>query len=280
MKRSALMALLAFAAASLSVAPARAGTECIVGGTVSGSNNSYQVRQVSLPSQRGLILGVTLQYLPISTIDRSNWHLFGGIWILNASTLNTVAYAFYERDSALGPPTVNVTINGQQYAKQQMTSTDLLLRPVAGAWLVPPLPAGSYYIVGFGTGTGTWSGDAAIGGATLSCPLVTKSAQTVDLDPSDFSGGTHLLASGVGYGQGITASFTTATAQRTLMALFSQEPEPLPPAQTTVTNEYGSATYHQTFAEINSTAHSWTFTANYGGYSSDAPLIRALKITL
>jgi hypothetical protein len=276
------MTLLALCAPVLSVIPAHAGFECIVGGTVSGSNNSYQVRQLSLTEERGLLsLPVTLQYLPISTIDRSNWYLFGGIWILNASTLNTVAYAFFERDSALGPPTVIVTVNGQQYAKQQVTSTDLLLYPVAGAWLRPPtLPAGSYYIVGFGTGTGTWSGDAFIGGTPVSCPLVTKSAQTVDLDPSDFSGGTHLLASGIGYGQGITASFTTATAQRTLMALFSQEPEPLPPAQTTVTNEYGSATYHQTFAEINSTAHSWSFTANYSGFSSSGPLIRALKITL
>lgn len=261
---------------ALAASPARAAFDCVV----TGPAGSWQVRKIQNDTERTMSLSMLLAYPAVTVTNDSNWHSFGGIWIIRPIDGGSYSFGFIDVDSTLGPPAVQVTFSGQGYLSRPVPSTDIVRDAIQGAYKVnATLRPGTYYIVGFGTGYGTWTGKLSLAGEALACPEVAVAGKTLDYDPSDFSGGTHVLVPGFGHAQGIKLSFTNPHSSL-LGGLFAYEPPPFPPASVTISNEQGpSKTIRQDIIALNSTARSWSFTANYTGTPTTV-LIQGLQLDL
>jgi hypothetical protein len=142
--------------------------------------------------------------------DGSSWHLAQGILVIDAETLEIVAFRIISAGS--DPRRVQVRADGTTYVDQAVTSPEAQLIH-SEKKLVPDLPPGRYHVVAFGTDGGQalpnewWSADLRVGG-THSC-AARGSGQVFDYSHADFEGGTQVNAGPVGYADGSTFSFSS-----------------------------------------------------------------------
>jgi hypothetical protein len=199
------------------------------------------------------------------------------VWLINKSSGD--ASFIFRAQNAFGPPTVVVGAMGQEHKVEVFTEDAIVNNPFA-LTIFPTLHATkTYYLVGFGSGSGTWEGTASIGGASTSCTPLKVEGEIFDYDASDFTGGTHVMVPGFGHGEDITLTHSNPR-QFMVGALFAAMPEPLPPTSVGIVTEGFTQTVTQRIMTINSPRHDWSFTANYTGDPSYAPLLRLLQLDL
>lgn len=260
-----------------SLTPAHAVTEC----TISGEDASYQIRKITIDSYaRGSNLLLDMDPHPAGLVGEEDWHFFAGAWLLRGGTGDAYAYRFFAVGAQFGPPGLQLRFEDQDVVDQMVPTADTIVRGPQGKWAIShEVTPGVYYLVGFGVGDGSWSATARIGGEDVPCEPINVEGRILDFDASDFSGGTHVMAPGVGHGKDLSLSYENPYPF-SLGGLFAHEPPPLPAARLTLTTEFGTGTYTQEIAEIRGVARDWDWTAEYTGYPSDAPLIRVLQFDL
>lgn len=246
---------------------------------VSGAAGSWQVRKITIPDGSIRLMNLSLKVrAPVyGVVDGSNWHIFGGIWILNARSLNHWSHGFLDVDSALGPPYLRATLEGQGVFERGVPSTDALFGGQGAYFVSPDIYPGTYYVIAFGNGAGTYEGSLNYSGSTLACESVEAPGTLYDFDASDFTGGTQVLTPGHGYVRGAELKFTNER-QRMIGGLFAYEPAPFPPAVLSVQTENGSGSAENVITNIG-TARTWDLTVDYTG-KSNTILLQALGIDL
>jgi len=182
-------------------------TECHFGGPTPG----WRAVTLDLP-QGSDFLGIELRGTRATrpVRDGSSWHLAQGIYVIDAETLEVIAFRIISAGS--DPRRVRVIADGTTVADQAVTSPEAQLIH-AEKKLVPDLPPGTYHVVAFGTDGGRalpnewWSADLRVGGSH-SCAAV-GSGEVFDYSHADFEGGTQINAGPVSYADGSTFSFTS-----------------------------------------------------------------------
>jgi hypothetical protein len=206
---------------------------------VSGRGGTFQVRKLVVTGNgwgTSLSGSVSLDPAKVATTERK--HIFGGIWIVRAADEALMSYAFLEHGSSFDPPSVRATFQGQGLLDVSGASTDLIVDGHGqGAWAVNPgLGAGTYYVIGFGTGTGSykfgfelWDGRRE---TPDSCQLIEVPGEIMDVSVADFQGGTQVMLPG--YGTATDAAFSLRPHHAfTVGGIFIYEPSPYPPAELT-----------------------------------------------
>lgn len=201
---AALVALLV--AATL---PARAQTvsTCSFGGPTPG----HRVARVDLAERTDFLSIELLGGRTPRVAAEESWHLVQGLYVLNAETL--ALEAFRIETIGVGPRRITVAADGAAIAAQPVPKPDgpfvhAAARPRAG------LPAGSYYLIGFGSDGSPafpndwWGADVRIGG-DHQC-IATGSGDVFDYDHTQFSGGTQVYAQPAGIADEIALTFETA----------------------------------------------------------------------
>jgi hypothetical protein len=215
---------------------------------VSGRGGEFQVRKlvVSEPWLIGLSGSVTLDGPDVVTTERK--HIFGGIWVIDANLRASISHSFLDHGSSFDPPTLRATFQGDGVLDVSGASTDLVVDGHGqGHWHVAPyIPKGTFYVVGFGTGTGRWKFDLHLADGdrdtTDPCPIIATDGSTIDLGVADFKGGDQVIAPGFGAVTGATAKLTIPNGF-TLGGAFAYEPSPFPAAQMSFSNSDDSEKY-------------------------------------
>jgi hypothetical protein len=197
-----LLALLAMPAG------ARADSECAAGAPGPG----YKIMRLDLPEGSSFL---TLQLRTVRQTrpnDGANsWHLAAGVFILNANGMAIEAYKIQNVGAA--PRRTVVRYDGQTFVDAETPGPDVSLshqkqRQREG------LAPGVYYAVAFASDGGApqpndwWVADIAFSGSHH-CTQV-GSGDIVDLDQTEFGGGTQVYAPGAGHAEGIGLSYDTA----------------------------------------------------------------------
>lgn len=269
MTRLMVLALLATAVAG--AAPARADVAC----EVSGTAGTWQVKRLHVPTPRRLSLSmqITLPFHPVVGADQ--WRMFGGVYLLDAWDLTSYSYFFAETASETGPNTVRLTKDGQGVIDVTTPTQDLWLAGTHGAYFIEPWIGGDFYLVGFGTGAGSYKGSVGTSGVfdgTCEEVLPRPPGTIIDIDATDFQGGTQVMVPGHGMAQQAKATFYNPHASM-VGGMFAYEPAPFPPAKVWIKHESASGTtpFQQyigpVYTDPTFPGHNWTLTANYTGKS-------------
>lgn len=186
--------------------PARAQTvtTCSFGGPTPG----HRVARLDLQQGTDFLSIELLGGRTPRVAAEESWHLVQGLYVLNAETL--ALEAFRIEATGVGPRRITVAADGQVIAAQSAPKPDgpfvhAAARPRAG------LPAGSYYLIGFGSDGSPafpndwWGADVRIGGDHR-CDLL-GSGEVFDYDHTQFSGGTQVYAQPAGMAERITLAF-------------------------------------------------------------------------
>lgn len=207
--RRLLPALALVAATAVAPASAQTATRCTFDGPVPG----YRAMRVELP-QGSDFLTLELQgtRTPRPVNDDSGWHLAEGIFVVDAVTRELVAHQVSYAGTS--PPVVLVEADGEMVARQSVIAPE-------GPWIhgsreaATELAPGTYDIVAFGAGGPTsgalaqwWGASVYLEGAHA-CSA-SAAGEVFDHDQTDFDGGTQVHAPGVGVGEDLGLSFTTA----------------------------------------------------------------------
>jgi hypothetical protein len=175
--------------------------------TFGGPAGTFSVAKVDLP-QGAPQLAVRIT-TPIQTAmqptalagDRSSWHLATALAILDA---NGRLLASRLQQSGSSPRRVVVTYDGTGVAHQDFVGPGAPFNHQGGA-APDTLPAGTYYVVAFGSDgdaripNPAWSAQVTFG-RSISCLPLNLGGTVFDHDQTDFSGGTQIAAYGAGSG--------------------------------------------------------------------------------
>lgn len=195
----------------LTAAPAGAEqpeTRCTFQGPVPG----FRALRIDLAADSDfLLLELHGQRSPRLLNDESSWHLAEGILVIDAATRDIVAHQVLYSGTAA--PVIVAEVEGDEVTRQPVAGPE-------GPWVHSArkaradLPAGSYYVVAFGTGgpsEGTlaqWWGASIYLRGSHSCHSATP-GETFDYDHTRFAGGTQVYAAGAGYAEDISLEFDT-----------------------------------------------------------------------
>ena len=196
----------AFAALLLAVqigaAHAAAGTDCSFGGPTPG----WQVVKLDLPQGSSFL---TLELGSIRTQrglnDNNNWHLASGILVVNAATLKIEAFRVSSKGMA---PRRVVVADGTSTTSQDVTVADVPYEHSRSGFR-DGLPAGSYYVISFGSDGGSklanewWSAGVQVS-PHVACTGIGDGV-TFDYDQTEFDG-MQVYAPGVGYAEDVELS--------------------------------------------------------------------------
>lgn len=262
--------------ATLSGRPAAAAwNEC--GAT--GLAGTWLVRKITIPDSGVRSMNVRLELsAPLTGLsDGGNWHLFGGIWILTADSLSHWSHAFLDIDSALGPPFVRATFGGQGVIEREAPSTDLASGAQGAYFVSPDIHPGTYYVIAFGNGAGTYTASLNYAGSPLACEAIDAPGTLYDFDAADFKGGDQVLTPGNGHVRGGRLAFTN-TRRFMVGGLMVYEPLPFPPA-TLILRYDGREEAYTNFIDQIGTARDWGLTVDYTG-KSNTIMLQALGFDL
>lgn len=275
--RRALVA--AAAVLALAAGPARANAMLC---EMSGKSGEFQIRKLTLaqdsPSPR-LSMAVTFPEWVVT--DRSNYHMFGGIWILRASDLANSSFGFIDASAVAGPPYVRVTFGDADIVSRDVPSTDEIVEDrLQGAYTIAPsLWADTYYVISFGEGGGTWRGTLDLwSNGDIDCPLVDIPGEVRTFNASDFTGGTQVEVPGYGHAENARLVWSNPRPH-TVGAWYAYEPAPFPPAEIELVTEDWTWRSKNEIIAVDTTVQSWDLTLNYTG-KTDTILIELLQLDL
>lgn len=210
--RGWVLAPLVAASTLVGTAPARANTECVVGGPTPG----YQALRLDLPSGSSFL---TLELSGARTsrpvYQESNWHLAQGIIVVNADSVaagTPEIEAYRVASMGMSPRRVVARTDGSSVVDEAVPAAEVPYVHEA-ARLRDGLPAGSYLIFAFGLDGGAampnewWTASVQVEGS-YQCSWFGE-GETFDYDHTDFSGGTQVYLPGAGHASDISLEFTT-----------------------------------------------------------------------
>ncbi|MHB8512684.1 MAG: hypothetical protein ACYDCC_10950 [Actinomycetota bacterium] len=242
---------------------ADAGTNCPFGGPTPSSDIVRLDLSQTGSSFLTLDLGGTRTQRVVN--NDQNWHLGEGIFVVNASTFALEAYRLDSQGMA--PRHAIASVNGTTI-DQPISSPDVPYEHYAAS-LRDGLPPGVYYVIAFGVDGGAgspneqWSAAVTVSGTNVCTPV--GDADVLDVNQTDFRGGTQLYAPGVGYGNGLTYSFQT---QRQLIVGYI-DAETQARSASSVSVSYQTPTSEGTLSQVLtpmiSTAGQYQFSASYQG---------------
>lgn len=247
-----------------------------------GSAGQFVVRKVLNPNYQDEIDFSIARNWPsqLSVGDDSNYHIFTGFWLLRTSDFLQAASLFLDAGASWAPSGVAVSYQGIQPLSQPVPGSNVLVDNQQGAWGWGHLPAGTYYLIAFADGAGTFDITMTysnFGG--LSCdPYDGVTGRIVGYSALDFKGGTQVVAPGYGYADNAKLSFTNPYPN-SIGAMFCYEPAPLPPADCPVENDGVKGGLHQNMMTIGGPWHDWNVWTTYQG-RTDTILIELLEMSL
>ena len=250
-------------------------TTCPMGGPTPG----YRVVRLDLPEGSDFLViqpDGARTARPLS--DSNNWHLTKGIYIVNAATLEIEAYRIESIGTA--PRALVVGIDGTDVLRQGTVGPDgpfyhTASRPRAS------LPPGSYYAIGFGSDGGStlpndwWAGAVRVEGKHSCAPI--GSAQVFDIDQTEFTGGTHVYAQGVGMADGIAHTYEPPAGTDLVVGLLDAGVQGPGEAELSFTAPSGTFGVEDEIAPFISGTGAHDFTASYQGAF---PLILAAGVSI
>ena len=177
-----------------------------------GPTPGFKVMKLDLP-QGSSYLGIELKAArttrPVD--DGASWHFARGIMVLDAA-LTPVAYRL--EHSGVSPKTVVIDAEDQRIAQDVPGADGPFVH--LKQQLVPGLPPGIYYVVGFGVDGDArlpnefWSADVRAQGVQ-SCVSV-ATGETFELNQTDADAGTQVYAANVGVAQDASFGLTSPRA--------------------------------------------------------------------
>lgn len=210
-KRRARVALVAVMMTGLLAAvPARAG-ECVL----SGKLGEFRVGTFTLsnPVELGTFWFEAFDGQQV-IVDDESYHVGMAGFVLNATTGEIPTWiATY---GSTDVPRVVIEAGGVRHMDQAVPAPTYGLGTQGGqrGQLSYLLPAGTYYVVGFGFGPkggvvsdSRWAMAANYG---YSCPLIGAPGEILTFNQTDFTGGTQVYTPAVGYGSGLSLDFDVA----------------------------------------------------------------------
>lgn len=205
--RSAASVLAGVLAAGTLGSPASASTTCRVGGPAP----SASVARLELPhgsALHALRLSVTRPSLPVG--GRAAWHVAAGVGIVDAASGQLVTARVINVGSS--SRRVVATLDGERVVYQDVPAPDAPFEHQGGT-PVPSLPAGTYYLVGFGADgdraqpSAGWTAELNLE-ESITCSRV-GGGDVFDVDHTEFSGGTQVSGYGAGTTRDVSYELTT-----------------------------------------------------------------------
>jgi hypothetical protein len=260
------------------VAQGSASAETITLCPLSDFTPSFRAVRFDVPNGASFFSIESHTTRPARISDDGNWHLAGGVVVVNADTLALEASRV--ETFATDPRGVVVRTAVADGGRTAVFTPDTPFyhsasRPRAG------LAAGSYYAIAFGTDGGSqgpnefWSYDVRVSGVHA-CTSV-GSGTVFDIDHTEFSGGTQVYAPGVGTAESITYAFDTDADL--VVGLMDADAQADGEATLDYAMPLGSGTVHKTITPFVSTAGTHSFSAGFTGLAPEV-LIAGVALDL
>lgn len=248
---------------SLSPAGAASGTSCSFGGPTPGWR---AVRFDLTEPSSFLTLELSGSRAPKQGQNDADWHLAQGILVINVATRDLEAYRV--SSSGMVARSTVVRHEGESYVHQTTPAVEVPFSHFS-ARLRDGLPAGSYYVVAFGTDGGKalpnewWSAGVQIEGKHSCAPI--GSGEVFDHDLGDFQGGTQVYSQGVGMAEDTAFSFSTSRSMVIGLMEAQVQVRALSSMSMDYTTPTRAGTISQAIIPFVSTSGLYAFQASYSG---------------